>query len=267
MERPITSERPSLAGSSLPRPGIHRAHPSSSARDLTLERPLTRPSRSRFRRGLMGLMGLGVVTTVFLWGAGLRHARLDRAPGQVIGDFELQDVNSGRPHRLSQHRGRVLVIVFVGTSCPVGELYIGRLAELATTYRSKGVNFVAINSNASETIAEVAQHAREAGVTFPVLKDPENRVADQLLAERTCETLVLDGQGRLRYRGAIDNQYGRGTRRSEPTHNYLVDAISAVLEGRQVAPKITQVVGCPIEPHGAGEEPGFEAETAPRSPE
>ncbi len=106
---------------------------------------------------------------------------------------------------------------------------------------------MAINSNASETVEEVAEHARESAATFPVLKDPENRVADRLLAERTCETLVIDGLGRLRYRGAIDNQYGRGTRRAEPTHNYLIDAISALLEGRDVSPKITQVVGCPIE--------------------
>ena len=192
-------------------------------------------------------MGLGLVAAGSLWVGGLRDGRLDRAPGRVVGDFELREVNTGRLHRLSQHRGRVLVIVFVGTTCPVGELYLKRLAELATTYRSRGVNFVAINSNASEMIDDVAQHARESRMTFPVLKDPENGVADQLMAERTCETLVIDAQGRLRYRGAIDNQYGRGTRRAEPTHHYLIDAISAVLDGRDVATKITQVVGCPIE--------------------
>ena len=31
-----------------------------------------------------------------------------------------------------------------------------------------------------------------------------------MLAERTCETLVLDGFGRIRYRGAIDDQYAQG---------------------------------------------------------
>ncbi len=73
---------------------------------------------------------------------------------------------------------------------------------------------------------------------------------------------MIDGQARLRYRGAIDNQYGRGTRRSEPTHNYLVDAISALLEGREVAPKITQVVGCPIE----RTEPARNRNATPRGP-
>jgi peroxiredoxin len=195
------------------------------------------------------LAGLGLIIAGLAWAwlGGPRHGRVDRSPGQVVGDFALREAMTGRIHRLSEHRGRVVVIVFVGTSCPVGELYMGRLAELASAYRSRGVDFLAINSNASEPIAEVARHAREAAVPFPVLKDPENTIADQLLAERTCETLVLDGRGRLRYRGAIDDQYGRGTRRDEPVHNFLVDALSDLIEGREVSTKLSQVVGCPIE--------------------
>ena len=54
------------------------------------------------------------------------------------------------------------------------------------------------------------------GAAFPILKDTDNRVADQLLAERTCEALLIDDRGRLRYRGAIDDQYGLGTRRDQP---------------------------------------------------
>ena len=82
-----------------------------------------------------------------------------------------------------------------------------------------------INSNESDSIEDVADHARRSGAVFPVLKDIDNRVADQLLAERTCEALVIDGRGRLRYRGAIDDQYGLGSRRDSPVHHYLTDAI------------------------------------------
>lgn len=184
MERPITSERLSRAGSSQRGSRRHRAHPSTSGpMGLALDGGKSRPRRSRLVPSLTGLMALGVVTAGFVWVTSLRHARIDRSPGQLVEDFELREVISGRPHRLSQHRGRVLVVVFVGTSCPVGELYLGRLAVLATEYRSRNVDFLAINSNASETISDVAQHARESRLNFPVLKDPENRVADQLLAD------------------------------------------------------------------------------------
>ena len=53
------------------------------------------------------------------------------------------------------------------------------------------------------------------GIDFPVLKDPRNVVADLALIERTPEVVVLDGRARIRYRGAIDDQYGQETRKPE----------------------------------------------------
>ena len=53
----------------------------------------------------------------------------------------------------------------------------------------------------------------EYGVSFPVLKDEGNIVADRLQANRTCEALVIDAKGVLRYRGAIDDQYRIGVRK------------------------------------------------------
>jgi len=159
-----------------------------------------------------------------LWMLGHRPRFLDRGPGQVVPDFAIRDARTGQLHRLSEHRGRVVAIIFTGTNCPIGELYMPRLSDLARVLEMRDVDFLAINSNASESIEDVAEHARRSRLTIPVLKDPNNRVADQLLAERTCEALVIDRRGRLRYRGAIDDQYGPGTRRDGPEHNYLVDA-------------------------------------------
>jgi len=200
------------------------------------------------RRRILGwLLLVGLCAGGSLWTLGQPKGALDRGPGQVVADFEIRDVRTGQLDRLSQHRGRVVAIVFTGTSCPVGALYMPRLSDLSRFFELRDVDFLAINSNASDSIEDVAEHARRSRVTFPVLKDPENRVADRLLAERTCEALVIDGRGRLRYRGAIDDQYGLGTRRDSPGHTYLVDAIEAVLAGREVSPATTEVAGCPIE--------------------
>jgi len=190
---------------------------------------------------------MGVCGGGSLWMLSPRRGFLDRGPGQVVPDFAIRDARTGQLDRLSEHRGRVVVIVFTGTNCPIGELYMPRLSNLARVLEMRDVDFLAINSNASESIEDIAEHARRTRVTFPVLKDPENRVADQLVAERTCEALVIDRQGTLRYRGAIDDQYGLGARRDGPERNYLVDAIESVLAGRAVSPATTQVVGCPIE--------------------
>ena len=213
-------------------------------------------SRRGGLRWLAGIsaVGLGLVAAGgFRWadrvaGPGEPGAAMRRGIGQPIPDLPLRDAATGRATSIHALRGRAAtVLVFTGVDCPVGDLYMSRLAGLAGAYRERGVAFLAVNSNARESAARAAEHAREYGVAFPVLKDAENVVADALMAERTCEALVLDGAGRLRYRGAIDDQYGRGTRRAGPSRTYLADALEALLAGRAVALAATPVVGCPID--------------------
>ncbi len=173
-----------------------------------------------------------------------------RRVGRGVADFTLKDATSTSEHfvRLYSFRGKkAVVLVFLGIDCPVGNLYVPRLSELNTEYKDKGVIFLGINANAHDTESEIAAHAREHGINFPVLKDKNNLATDIARAERTCEVLVIDGRARLCYRGAIDDQYGQGTRKEKPTENYLRDALDAVLAGKPVAVKGTPVAGCLID--------------------
>ena len=157
---------------------------------------------------------------------------------RTAADFELRDVRSGRMVKLTEYFNpemrtkNLVVLAFTGVSCPIGDLYMPRLGELAEAYKGKGVTFLAINSNAHDTAEQVADHARRFKVPFPVLKDPGNVVADLNLVERTCEVLVIAGMREVRYRGAIDDQYGLGTRKDAPARRFLADALDAVLAGR-----------------------------------
>lgn len=179
--------------------------------------------------------------------AGSEAPPINRGVGRPLANFKLRDT-SGKPVSLYGFRGKqAAVIVFTGVDCPVGKLYMGRLAELAAKYEPRGVAFLAIDSNQGEDADRAARDAKEHGVSFPVLMDPGNVVADALLAERTCEALVLDGKARLLYRGAIDDQYGLDAHKEAPTHSYVADALDAILEGRPVATPATAVAGCPIE--------------------
>ena len=79
-------------------------------------------------------------------------------------------------------------------------------------------------------------------------------VADVYLVERTCEVIVIAGMREIRYRGAIDDQYGLETRKDAPSQRYLADALDAILAGHKVATPVTPVVGCPLDrvgPQGA----------------
>jgi mono/diheme cytochrome c family protein/peroxiredoxin len=171
---------------------------------------------------------------------------------RTAAEFELRDVRSGLSVKLSDYfkpesKTKAVVLVFTGVSCPIVDLYMPALGSLAEAYKDKGVQFLAINSNAHDTVEQVAAHARRFNVAFPVLKDPGNIVADVNLVGRKGEVLVLARMREIRYRGAIDGEYGIGTRQDAPAQRYLADALDAVLAGRKVDTPATPVVGCLID--------------------
>ncbi len=181
---------------------------------------------------------------------------LESAANSQIPDFALQDFR-GKWVRLSDHRDAKLVVVFfMGTECPLAKLYGPRMQGLAQKYGPKGVAFVGICSNVQDSIAELAAYARDHQVTFPLLKDRSNHVADLFGAKRTPEVFVLDDTRRVRYRGRIDGQFtfgsGVGLSQPAPKRNDLAEALDELLAGNEVSVPITEVRGCLI---GRAKEP------------
>jgi peroxiredoxin len=161
-------------------------------------------------------------------------------------NFTLPD-SSGRTFSLDQFKDRkAIVIAFIGTECPINNAYMPRLLELEKTYAPRGVQLLAINSNQQDTPKRIAAHVKEYGLTFPVLKDSGNVVADQFGAQRTPDVFVLDAEHVIRYQGRIDDQYGIGFKRPRPLHRDLAEALDAVLAGKSVAEPSTNVAGCLI---------------------
>lgn len=160
---------------------------------------------------------------------------------------------------LSDHRGRVwkaddflvsdnsvLVVAFLGTECPLAKLYSGRLSELADSYADRGVKVLGVVSNRQDSLQKIGAFVDRQAIEYPLVKDPGNRLADQLGAERTPEVFVFDGERKLRYWGRIDDQYGIGYAKDAPGQQDLKSAIDDVLAGRQVAVSKTRSVGCLI---------------------
>jgi peroxiredoxin len=173
---------------------------------------------------------------------------IDRGMMQRLSNFTLKDVTNGRSLMLYGFQGRkAIVLVFLGNECPVGNLYVPRLIEINREFSKKGVVILGINSNAHETEADVAKFVKERGIDFPVLKDPQNLVADSALVEKTCEIIVLDGFARIVYRGAIDDQHIQGKSKDAPDHNYLRDALGALVSGGKIATRATTVAGCVLD--------------------
>jgi peroxiredoxin len=174
-------------------------------------------------------------------------SRASESPlGRKVEDFKLRDFR-GEEHALSDYRdSRAVVVVFLGTECPLAKLYAPRLAKLAGEFGPRGVSILGINANAQDSISEIAVYARQHDIHFPILKDTANRLADSLGATRTPVAFVLDADQKVRYIGRIDDQYGVGYVRREPQRNDLKDALDELLAGKAVTTPITEPVGCVI---------------------
>jgi peroxiredoxin len=180
------------------------------------------------------------------WTPGLAAAGEAGAPPRKVPTFALSDA-AGKVWSLKDLHGRkAVVVVFLGTECPVNNAYLSRLAELWREYGPRGIQFLGINSNCNDTPDRVALHAREHGLPFPVLKDAGNVAADGFGARRTPEAFVLEPGGTVRYRGRIDDQYGVGFRRPAPTRRDLALALDEVLAGKKGTYRETEAPGCLI---------------------
>jgi peroxiredoxin len=164
--------------------------------------------------------------------------------------FSLTDLK-GTTHGLDQNDDkRVRVFVFLSTECPISNGYLKTLNEVRAkiALTGKAVGFFGVVSDPTVTRSAVAKHFEEFKAEFPVLFDASGLLAGVLKPSHVPESFVLDRDGKLVYRGAVDNAWEAiGRRRPQAEQTYLLDAVLASVAGKPVAVSKTNPVGCLIE--------------------
>lgn len=160
--------------------------------------------------------------------------------------FELPDAK-GETRALADFRGeKGTVVLWVSTKCPVSNAYNSRMAALSGKYSAKGFRFVGVNSNRGEGREEIASHALDNGLDFPILKDKKNVVADTYGASVTPEVYVLDAEGVLRYHGRIDDSMNESAVSSKD----LESVLDAMIAGEALPKTESKAFGCTIKRAG-----------------
>ncbi|HMO79978.1 MAG TPA: redoxin domain-containing protein [Pyrinomonadaceae bacterium] len=162
--------------------------------------------------------------------------------GQKIEDFKLTGID-GKEHSFSSLMGKNgAVLVWVSAQCPVVKAYDERIVAIAEQYEARGIRFIGINSNATESLEWVTSDAEKAGYKFPVLLDKGNVLADRLGATVTPEVYFFNTDNVLLYHGAIDNdRSGRNIQ-----DHFLKTAFDAALSGKAIERPKTNAFGCTI---------------------
>ena len=155
-------------------------------------------------------------------------------------DFELPDLQ-GRIHRLCDYHGKIVIINFWSAECPHSARADGLILAMLEQWKGE-VELLSIAANRNESPQMVGEAAKARRIPM-VLIDAQQIVADQYEATTTPHVFVLDRQGILRYRGAVDDVTFR---RREATQFFLRDAVRALLKGEIPELSKTPAYGCAI---------------------
>ncbi|MFQ5495008.1 MAG: redoxin domain-containing protein, partial [Phycisphaerae bacterium] len=166
--------------------------------------------------------------------------------GEELKDVTLKKLTGESVDLLDLHDRKALVIAYMGVGCPISGRYAPRLEALSKKFGKKGVRVVGINANPQDSPESIAAEVKALGVSFEVLRDPEQVLTRQLDAKTTTVVFLVDKDKKIRYRGMIDDQYAIAAQRDKPRNKYLERAIRAVLRGKTPHTPRTVAPGCLI---------------------
>jgi peroxiredoxin len=159
---------------------------------------------------------------------------------QPAPDFELPDLD-GKLHRLSDQRGKIVIVNFWSSECPHSER-TDRSTMACLVQWGAEVAMLSIAANRSESISSVAEAVNARRLPM-VLIDAEHIVADLYGAVSTPQVFVVDRDGILRYRGAADDVTFS---QRKATRFFLDEVVESLLNGQLPALTETSAYGCTI---------------------
>jgi thiol-disulfide isomerase/thioredoxin len=145
------------------------------------------------------------------------------------------------------------VLIFIAAECPISQKYAPILRGVQAQFPQ--VKFLAVFTKWDKT-PSIEEYIKDYPLSIPannpnsfiVLQDKKNNLIKKIDAQTTPEAFLLDKNGVLIYRGAIDNWFfALGKYRAEATEHYLVDALQSFLKNEPVKIKKTNAIGCIIE--------------------
>lgn len=187
-------------------------------------------------RRAMSALGLALLTAA---GATAQ----DKIPfGQEAKGFKVRDVMKDEETiiNLGDFKGKnPVVLVWISEKCDVTWRYEGRTGELLKEFGPKGVKFFAVWSSQADSAQSIRKYAESKNYVMPVLDDDKGELARHFGVTVTPTYVVLDKDGKFRYRGAYDDLQtsaaGFTSEADKAKERYVHGALSSLLEGKDVA--------------------------------
>jgi len=173
--------------------------------------------------------------------------------GAPAPDFTLESVSGGAV-KLSQYRGRYVVLEWVNPECPYVRKHYGsaNMQRLQKEATARGALWLTINSTRAghpehKSPAEMAAWMKrmDAAPTATLL-DPKGAAGRAYGARTTPHMFIVDPKGVLVYAGAIDDRRSTDPDDVKTAKNYVRAAMDELLAGRPVSQPSTPPYGCSV---------------------
>jgi len=204
------------------------------------------PSRRVFRAAVFAAAAV-IAAAVVLHVAPVAFALDELAVGAQGAGFSLKGTD-GKTHSLASVAGeKGTAVIFTCNECPYSKGYENRLIALAKDYQAKGVGFVAINSNDPKIVPGdgfefMVKRAEEKHFPYPYVLDETQEIARAYGAKVTPHIFLLDAQGKLVYRGRVDDSLEEPKIKSRD----FSAALNAMVSGQPVKVAETKPFGCGV---------------------
>jgi peroxiredoxin len=161
--------------------------------------------------------------------------------------LQIAGVDGKALHPLEVRQSKASVVIFVLQDCPISNKYAPEIQRLADEFEKKEARLFLVHVDPELTDRDAAKHAQEHQYKLPVLVDRKHELVRALGAKMAPEAFVIDRDGKVRYRGRIDDRYvALGKPRHEVQRRDLRLALDAVLSGGTVEVRETEAIGCSI---------------------
>lgn len=163
-------------------------------------------------------------------------------------DVKMQDVSGKNISIKDAIDANGVLVMFSCNTCPYVIKNQTRTKEIISYAKQNKVGVVIINSNEAyrngdDSFADMKAYAKDQGYTIPYLLDVDSKVANAFGATRTPEIFLLDANGKLIYKGAIDDNPADA---GNVKRVHLKLAIDETIGGKPITIKESKSVGCSI---------------------
>jgi hypothetical protein len=173
--------------------------------------------------------------------------------GQPAPAFTLTD-SKGQTHSLADFKGKTVVLEWTNHECPFVKKHYGaeNMQAQQGSAGADGVVWLTINSGAAGKQGHVdaagaeAVMARDGFKAAAYLLDASGDTGRAYAAKTTPHMYVIDGEGVLRYNGAIDSIPSADQADIPKATQYVTQALGELAAGKAVSVASTQPYGCSV---------------------